>query len=93
MGLEEMRKNIDNVDDGILGLLRKRVEFSRGISRIKQTMGRPILDEQRERQIIHSLKKTAGEKGLDEDFVVSLYRIIMENSKKVQAKEQVRENT
>ena len=86
MNLEETRKEIDNIDDEIISLLSKRQYLIKKIAEIKKELNKSVLDEKREEEIIEKLKIKAKEKGLDANFVVSLYNIILENSRNQQEK-------
>jgi chorismate mutase len=86
MNLEETRKEIDNIDDEIISLLSKRQDLIKKIAEIKKELNKSVLDEKREGEIIEKLKIKSKEKGLDANFVVSLYNIILENSRNQQEK-------
>ena len=75
-----------HIDDEIIQLLSKRKDFTKKISKTKKELNSPIYDKKREQQIIDRLKTISKEKGLDENFVVSLYEIILKNSKDEQEK-------
>jgi|TARA_B100001964_G_C14210082_1_gene590073 chorismate mutase len=79
--LEELRKEIDKIDNEIISLLSKRKDLIKGVAEIKKELIKPILDEKREKEIIGRLKTKAKEKGLDENFIISLYDIILKNSR------------
>ena len=86
MNLEETRKEIDNIDDEIISLLSKRQYLIKKIAEIKKELNKSVLDEKREEEIIEKLKIKSKEKGLDANFVASLYNIILENSRNQQEK-------
>ena len=79
--LEELRKEIDKIDNEIISLLSKRKGMSQKIAEIKKQSDKPILDQSREQQVMKRLKKLSKEKGLDENFIISLYNIILKNSR------------
>ena len=81
MNIEQLREEIDKIDESLIKLLSKRKKAVKKIASIKKKLDRPIVDNHREQQIIDRLKKTAKEKNLDEGLVVSLYRIIIKNSR------------
>ena len=84
MEVESLREEIDSIDNNILELLSKRKKIIRKIALIKKRLDKPIIDENREHQIIERLKNIAKEKGLEENFVTSLYKIIIKNSREEQ---------
>ena len=73
--LEELRKEINNVDDNIIELLAKRKNIIKEIALIKKELNKPIFDKNREDELIERLKVKSRENGLDENFVASLYNI------------------
>jgi chorismate mutase len=81
MEIKSVRKEIDSIDDEIISLLSKRKGMSQKIAEIKKQSDKPILDQSREQQVMKRLKKLSKEKGLDENFIISLYNIILKNSR------------
>ena len=61
MELEEIRKEIDKIDNEILAMLAKRKALAKEIALIKKSRKMPILDEKREAELIKRLKKKAKE--------------------------------
>ncbi len=53
--LEELRKEIDKIDNEIISLLSKRKDLIKGVAEIKKELIKPILDEKREKEILDSL--------------------------------------
>lgn len=86
MGLEELRKNIDSIDNKIIELLAKRKDLIKKIAEIKKELNKPVIDQEREQQVIKRIMEKAKESGLDRKFVTSLYNIILENSRNEQEK-------
>ena len=84
MEIEKLRKQIDKIDDDILELLSRRNDIVKRIAEVKKSLDFPIFDEKREGHLIERLKKKAKEYGLDDDYIIELYNLILHNSKKVQ---------
>jgi|TARA_B100002003_G_C14102085_1_gene530058 chorismate mutase/prephenate dehydrogenase len=82
--LQKLRDEIDEVDLEIIELLSKRKITSEAIGELKKKSGKEIIDEDREKKLIESLKKKAEEKGLDEEYIESLFRIIISKSREEQ---------
>jgi len=82
--IEKLRKEIDGIDDSIIQSLAKRKNLIKEIATIKKKQNKPIIDEEREQQITERLKKIATENDLDENFVISIYKIILKNSREEQ---------
>ena len=81
MGLEELRKEIDECDKDLLKLLKKRMFLSKKIGDYKRRNKMKIFDKKREKILILKLKKF---KSLDEKFLEKLYKVIFKYSKKLQ---------
>ncbi len=57
MTLEELRKGIDQIDDELLKLLNKRMQFVQEVGRLKQNDGSSIYRPEREREILERLNR------------------------------------
>lgn len=79
MTLEEIRKNIDHLDNRIVKLLNDRMEQALLAGRLKDQ----IEDPERERQVLERLRTRATDM-VHPDFVARVYRDIMEQSKTLQ---------
>ena len=88
--LEEFRKEIDKIDDVIVESLAKRRHIVLELARIKKQNNIAIFDPSREARLKEKLKTRADDLGLDENFVLKLYGLILENSKKEQENENLR---
>jgi chorismate mutase/prephenate dehydratase len=61
MSLDDLRRRIDTIDDQILTLLEQRAEVAASIAREKRDSKLPIVDPERERQVLDRLaRKGAG---------------------------------
>lgn len=60
MDLNEIRGEIDVVDKEIVGLFEKRMELASQVAEYKRSVGKPILDKERENQKIEALKAIAS---------------------------------
>lgn len=55
MSIDELRVNIDKIDDEILSLLNKRMKFVKNIGELKHTNNTPIYNPKREQDILKRL--------------------------------------
>lgn len=78
------------MDSAIVGLLAKRVEIAREISRLKQSSGMPILDREREIRIFDRVRSLSGGV-VDASVVDQIYEAILADSRRVQAVEQAKD--
>ena len=81
--LTEIRKDIDRLDDELLGLLIKRLKLGKEIGEVKREIGRVVADEAREKQIFQRLIKNAGSKMAEKD-IIEIFSKILEISRKTQ---------
>ena len=72
-----LRKKIDEIDERILLLLKKRAEVSRKIGSIKKENELPIRDRTREKRLYAHLRYKAERLGLSANLVETLYREIV----------------
>ena len=72
-----LRKKIDEIDERILLLLKKRAEVSRKIGSIKKKNELPIRDRTRENRLYAHLRCKAERLGLSANLVETLYREIV----------------
>ena len=84
MELKELRKEIDSIDRELTALFIKRMGISADIAEYKRKNGLPILDADRERELLDKIADISGEE-LSE-YSVELYRTVIELSKSFQSK-------
>lgn len=84
MNLEELRKNIDSIDDEIINLVEKRMDTAAQIAAYKKENNLPVLNAGRERQILQSIaEKTRPE---TRNYMRVLYSLMFELSRAYQGK-------
>ena len=82
--LAEARSELNEIDDQIVELFKRRMEISERIAEIKQANDMPILNQGREDEVIQRLTE-----GCDEDmaeYITELYKEIFEISRACQEK-------
>jgi len=57
MTLDELREKIDEVDNNLLGLYNKRLEYVLKVGKLKNSTNSPIYRPEREKEILERLKK------------------------------------
>jgi monofunctional chorismate mutase len=62
MDLLELRKEIDEIDDELIPLLLKRMSVSEKVAKYKVERGMPVLNSEREQQILDDVAKNAASK-------------------------------
>lgn len=85
MKINDLRNEIDNIDDKILELLNQRAEYARQIALIKQEKNSAVEVPEREKAILDRLK--SGNKGfLDEEAIENIFKEIIIQMKNLQHK-------
>jgi chorismate mutase-like protein len=82
--IDEIRKQIDDLDEELIQLLAKRMDLSRQIGEEKQATGAEIHVKTREIAVLDRVKFAADQQGLSEAFVTDLYQVILAESRKTQ---------
>ena len=82
MELSEIRAKIDAVDDQLLSLFLERMALSEEVAAYKNQHSLPILNKQREREILAKVTERAGDK---ERYAYHLYSTLFELARSRQA--------
>ena len=81
--LEKLGKEIDNLDEEIIRLLKKRMHISKEVGKLKEILDIPVEDKMREKEIIDRLNTYAG-KNLSEEQLIRIFTAVFRSSKQVQ---------
>ena len=81
--LERLRKEIDEIDAGIVRLFERRMAVTEQVGRYKQKNGLPVLDNRRQQEVLESKAALPEDPSLRAD-VVMLYETIMGLSRRQQ---------
>ena len=71
--LEEVRANIDRIDDSIIKLIGERTDYVRQAAKFKTNTG-GVKAPDRVEAVIRKVREEAGKYGADADMVEALYR-------------------
>ena len=82
--LHELREKIDNTDENILHLLALRSSLARQIAKIKKIKSAEIIDFKREQEVMGRVIKKAQELKLDKKYALSIFKMILKNSRRIQ---------
>jgi monofunctional chorismate mutase len=82
--IKSLRAEIDRLDQEILKFLKQRIRITEKIGKIKKTNSSDILDKQRESEILSTLLEAGENLKIEDDFIISLWRQIIDYSHKVQ---------
>ena len=83
MKLEDCRKEIDAIDAEILSLLNRRAEIAGRIGVLKAKGGLPIVDLDRESEVLRRVSQT-NDGILADDALIKIFRRIIQESRQIQ---------
>ena len=79
----QLRNDIDNLDEEIIQLLKKRMRISKEVGQLKERLDIPVEDKKREKEIIDRLTAQAG-KNLSEEQLIRIFTAVFKTSKQEQ---------
>ena len=79
--IENLRKDIDKIDEKIVGLLEKRVKLAGEIGKTKAKQNIGVSDIGREQKVLENICKTTE---LDKKFIQNLFKDIIDHCKNLQ---------
>ena len=84
--LEECRAELDQLDEQLIKLLKRRLELGLRAASIKRDAHLPIIDAEREAKVLAQAKEWAIEAGLNEDEVAEIFARLVSLSGRAQLK-------
>jgi chorismate mutase len=82
--LDDLRKEIQDVDAAVIELLARRMRIVRAIGDVKRSQGIAVVDPAREAAVVSYVAQLARDSGLPEDDVRELFWRIMALSRREQ---------
>jgi len=82
--IEQLREEINKVDEEVIKLLSERRKISREVIQAKETSHSPIRDKKREADLLNRLMKLGKKEGLDSNFLSKVFYEIIEDSVRYQ---------
>jgi len=82
--LEDLRKQIDELDAKIVKLIAERIKIVEDIGKEKEKRGRQIEDTQREKRVLENVRRVARQENVSQENIDSIYREIVTVSRGVQ---------
>lgn len=89
--LNDIRKEIDEIDTQLLELLSRRIDAVHRIGKLKSKIGKPVVDEKREAALIEVLTKKGGQFKMTREIIEPIWRAIFGVAYIIEAKEHVGE--
>jgi chorismate mutase-like protein len=81
--LEALRRQIDAVDERILGLVAERVELVLRVGELKRASGAAVYDPERERRVLDRLAHQAAPP-LDRETVQRVFERLIDESRRLE---------
>jgi chorismate mutase-like protein len=85
--IDELRLEIDAINQRLLSLIAERQEVSVAIGALKVSHGLPLYSEDREAELLENFRGDAERFDIDPDYVEELMRVVLEHSRAVQRRE------
>ncbi len=82
--IDKIRTQIDEIDETILALLVDRFNLVSQVGKAKKDAGLPVVDVDREDELMNKLSDLAEEKGLSSDLVRKIYSLVIQHSRRLQ---------
>jgi len=82
--LEDLRRDIDRVDEVLVRLLNERARCACEIGRIKKQQNVEVYQPDREKQVLDHVRGVAGEGPLDPDAIVRLFERIIDEARRLE---------
>ena len=78
--LDDLRRQLDTIDQQLMTLISERQQASREIARVKQSTGQPTRDYARERDVILGARRAAEAHGVAPHVAEELMRLLIRSS-------------
>jgi chorismate mutase len=82
--IEDLRKQIDTIDDELLQLLQKRVAVMKKVGEAKKSLQQPIRDEQREKEKLAEVEGKANLLQIPNELVINIWKLFFEISEEIE---------
>ncbi|HXD74404.1 MAG TPA: chorismate mutase [Vicinamibacterales bacterium] len=82
--LEDLRKDIDRVDEVLVRLLNERARCACEIGRIKKEQKVEIYQPEREKQVLEHVKNVAADGPLEPEAIARLFERIMDEARRLE---------
>ncbi|HEX8965823.1 MAG TPA: chorismate mutase [Patescibacteria group bacterium] len=82
--IEELRNQIDQIDQKLLEVIKERIAVMRQIGEMKKSQNIEIRDFEREDTKIAMLKQQAAELNIPENIIMAVWNVFFENSLEIE---------
>jgi chorismate mutase/prephenate dehydrogenase len=82
--LEQLRGDIERVDEALIETLARRLELAAEIGRIKEHLGLPVMDPAREAEVVRRAAALARDRGVDPELARDVFWRVIAQARVVQ---------
>ena len=82
--LEDLRRDIDRIDEVIVRLLNERARVACEVGRLKKVEGAPVYQPDREKQVLEHVRGVAVEGPLGADAIGRLFERIIDEARRLE---------
>jgi len=82
--LNDLRKQIDDIDAALIELLAQRMEVCREVADIKSQNNTAVIQPQRVREVLTTRRQWAIDNDVDPDFAEQLFRILLSETHRIE---------
>lgn len=82
MKLDNLRKEIDRIDENLVLLLRRRLDVVKKIATVKKRDNLPAEDKTREKEVRIKVKQLGDMVGLNSEWLIKIFQLIIKESKR-----------
>jgi len=82
--LEDLRRDIDRIDEVIVRLLNERARVACEVGRLKKVDGVPVYQPDREKQVLEHVRSVAVEGPLGADAIGRLFERIIDEARRLE---------
>jgi chorismate mutase-like protein len=82
--LDDLRNDIDRVDEVLVRLLNERARVACEIGRIKKELGIEVYQPEREKQVLAHVRSVAAEGPLGADAIARLFERIIDEARRLE---------
>jgi chorismate mutase-like protein len=84
MTLDDLRRNIDKVDEVLVRLLNERARCACEIGRLKKAAGTEIYQPEREKEVLNHVREVASEGPLGPEAIGRLFERIIDEARRLE---------
>lgn len=81
MNLEELREEIESIDQELVELIARRTYVADTIAAVKEEQGMPTTDERQEERVMERAGANAEQFDVDANLVKAIFRLLIELNK------------